>query len=63
MPRMEERDRKKGALAPIIVGGAVLGSLAGLVLFRLKRAPPPPPPTPGNAVLVASTAPGQPEIS
>ena len=59
MPALQTKERRnKGDLwVPIVLGGAVLAGVAGWWWWRRRRA------TAGGAVLVASTAPGQPEIS
>lgn len=62
MPRIQTKkdDRKKGGLLlPIALGGAVVATVGGLWWLRRSRGPGPAP----GAVLVASTAPGQPEIT
>ena len=58
MPALQTKDTrdKNGLLVPILLGGAVLAGVAGWLWWRRRRA------TAGGAVLVASTAPGQPEI-
>jgi hypothetical protein len=56
LPRKENR-RKGGLLVPIALAGAVVAGVAVWVFSRRRSAPPS-----TGAVLVASTAPGQPEI-
>ena len=64
MPRIErpESGKKRSLAVPIVLGGAVLAGVGGWWLWRRHRTEGGPGPGPG-AVLVASTAPGQPEIS
>ena len=60
-PTTQNESRDNGTLAvPIVLGGVAVAAAAGFWLWRRKRAVGGEP-APG-AVLVASTAPGQPEI-
>ena len=62
MPPLRTKERnKQGLLMPLALGGLVLAAVGGVFWWR-NRARAEPGPGPG-AVLVASTAPGQPEIS
>ena len=56
-----ERRKKGGALVPIAIIGTALATVGGVILWnRRKRVIVGPP---AQAFLVASTAPGQPEIT
>lgn len=61
-PTTQPSPKRGGALVPIALGGAALAGVAGWLWWRSKRAQGGGP-GPGPAVLVASMAPGQPEIT